>query len=144
MYPAGAAGRALEACISRTLAAKDATVAAISKALIPAQIPSQRPDPHSHRHLRLAIWFRDRCWQAQAERGAGSDDGIELHRAIVPLHDLVGLRQPDSAAAFVALGGVVEFEDFFLRFGRNAAALVQHFGENHFLIAPRLQRERPS
>jgi len=79
MHAAGAARRALEACISRTLAAKDATVAAISKALIPTQIPSQRTDPHSDRHLCLPIRFRDHRRQSQAKRRAGSDDGIELH-----------------------------------------------------------------
>src|ERR1017187_10454371 len=82
--------------------------------------------------ILAAVWFRYRRRQPQAERGARSDDGTELHRAIVPLHDLVGLCQPDSAAAFVALGGVVEFENFLLCCGRNAAALVQHFGDNHF------------
>ena len=65
-------------------------------------------------------------------------------RAIVPLHDLVGLRQADSASPFVALGGEIEFVDFLLRFGRNAAALVEHFGENRFAIAPRLQSEGSS
>ena len=55
----------------------------------------------------------------------------------MPLHDLVGLRQTDSASAFLALGRVVELEDFFLRFGRNATALVAHLGENRFAFAPR-------
>src|SRR5256886_302946 len=138
MYPGCAAGSALEAGTSRRLTAGSATVAAISsKALILAcSIPA--PNSCSHRHLRLAIWFRDHRRQAQAERRAGSDDGIELHRAIVPLHDLVGLRQTDSASTFVSLGGEVEFENFLLGFGRNTAALVLHFCENHFVIAPRL------
>jgi hypothetical protein len=57
--------------------------------------------------LFAVIRFRYRRWQPQAERRAGSDDGIELHRSIMPLHDLIGLRQADSASTFVALGGEV-------------------------------------
>src|ERR1700674_4991429 len=96
----------------------------------------------SGRHLRVPIWFHDYRWQSQAEGCAGSDDGIELHRAIVPLHDLISLRQADSASTFVALGGEVEFKNLLLRFGGNAATLVLHLGENHLVIAPRLQSER--
>src|ERR1700677_392974 len=59
----------------------------------------------------------------------------------MPLHDLVSLRETDSASTFGALGGVVQFKDFLLRFGRNAGALIKHLGNNRFILAARLHRE---
>src|SRR6202021_3255769 len=109
-----------------------------------SQPATQSSAARSGRYLLIlfSIWFCSHCGQAQAEGCAGADDGIEVHRTVVPLHNLISLRQADSAAPFIALGGEIEFENFLLRIGRNAASLINDFGKNHVVVAPRFDGRR--
>src|SRR5882762_491475 len=71
---------------------------------------------------------------AQAEGGALAVEGFEVHRAVMPLQNLVGLCEADATPVFLC--GEVELEDLVLDFFRNAATCVADLGENHALITP--------
>src|SRR5258708_3094146 len=53
---------------------------------------------------------------------------LKIDRAVVPLQDLIGLRQPDAAAVF--LGSEIELEDLVAHVDRDSHALVANLG-NH-------------
>ena len=63
----------------------------------------------SHLSLLVAVWFaiairlRSGRWQMQVESRSRSNRGIEIDRTIMPLHDLVGLRQSDSTLSGIPL-----------------------------------------
>src|SRR5580704_6351069 len=94
--------------------------------------------------LRLAVkvgaWFAQR--QDQAERRSVSVHRYEIHRTIVPLHDLVSLRQADSAAAL--LGSEIQLEDFFLEFRPNAPTYVSNLSDGLVFLAVGRDRHGPT
>src|SRR5882672_9985970 len=77
---------------------------------------------------------RFRQWQEQLEGSAASFRRLKVNRSIVPLHDLVGLRQPNPAATL--LGGEVEFEDFFLQVLGDTRTFITNFSDHHVLLPP--------
>src|SRR5215469_14001005 len=79
---------------------------------------------------------------AEPEGGALAFGGLEVQRSVVPLQDLVGLRQADAAA--FRLGGEIQFEDFVLDLGRNPGAGVDDFGGDQSFMAAGADGERAS
>src|ERR1700722_6887313 len=76
---------------------------------------------------------------AKAEGGAFACGGLEFHGAVMPLQDLISLRQANAAAVF--FGGEVEFENFVLHFRRDAGTLVADFGDGGIFFTIRLDGE---
>src|SRR5215831_499456 len=60
----------------------------------------------------------------------------------MPLHDLVGLREPDAAAAFFRRE--VKLEDFLLGFPGDSAARVLDLDDDRSLFAPRADGQLPA
>ena len=81
---------------------------------------------------RPRIPDRLRVGSGQPEYGSGMwfqrPRPIQIHRAVVPLQNLIGLRQADAAAVF--LGREIKFEDFVVHILRDSAALVANLGDN--------------
>src|ERR1700730_2377327 len=64
--------------------------------------------------------------QTQAKSRSLSRHRIEINRSVMPLQNLIGLRQPDSGPFF--LGGEIQFKNLVLGIRRNAVTLVENFG----------------
>ena len=80
--------------------------------------------------LRAPASLKDSDAQLHQAAGAGGRScpglcGFEVNRTVMPLHNLIGLGQPDSAAAF--LGGEIQFKNLVLCVRRNAARPGREF-----------------
>src|ERR1700730_5530392 len=64
----------------------------------------------------------------KAENGSASLGRFEVYRSVMPLQDLIGLRQTD-AAAFI-LGCEIEFENILVHVLRNPSTLIANFGND--------------
>src|SRR5580698_5984151 len=67
---------------------------------------------------------------------------FEFYRTVVPLQDLVSLRQADAVAVF--LGGEIKLKDFVLYILRNACTLIANLGNRRIIVAARRKSELAS
>src|SRR5258708_9598161 len=89
--------------------------------------------------VRLRVNIRRRQRYAKAECCSLALCGLKLHGTVMPLQNLVGLRQSNSVAFF--FGGEVELENFVLHLLSNAQTLIADFGNYNIFFAMCLDRQ---
>src|SRR5215468_9098141 len=78
--------------------------------------------------------------QPQTEGGAIARGGFEVHRTVMPLHDLVSLGEADATAGF--LGSEIQLENLILDFWWDSGARVADLSHDRVVILFCRKRER--
>src|SRR6266496_367276 len=82
--------------------------------------------------LRLRLPSRVCCRNMEAENRTIPLDRFEIHRAVVPLEDLIGLCQTDAAALFFRRE--IQLEDFVMHILRYTGTLIADLREHHIIL----------